>query len=65
MRRILKSKILKGTLGLAGFTYFGLYASGHLDDAKIYAGGVSRAMRCVGYGTQIIGNYLKVFTLLT
>jgi hypothetical protein len=60
MRRNLKSKLLKGALGLAGFTYLGLYATGKLEDAKIYAGGISRAGRCVGYGTQIVANYLLV-----
>jgi hypothetical protein len=65
MKKILNSKILKGAFGLAGFTYFGLWASGHLEDAKTYAGGISRAGRCAAYGTQIIGNYLLVSISLT
>jgi hypothetical protein len=60
MKKIFKSKLFKYSLGFTGLTLAGLLATDKLEDAQTYGGGIARAIRCAGYGTQIIGNYLLV-----
>lgn len=55
-----RAKKLSVLAGLTGGLYCGLKYFEKYDEALIYAGGISRAMRCVGYGLQIIANYKYV-----
>jgi hypothetical protein len=60
MKRIYKSKFLKGVIGFSALSYLGVYLTGYSDEAKYLAGGFYRGMRCAGVGALIANNYLYV-----